>query len=87
MVSVSVRELKQRTDAILGQVREGGETVAITNYGRVIAHLVPVVSSTRAEAKITAVLADMNHLSAEISARWPDGVTALEAVNDVRREL
>jgi hypothetical protein len=55
--------------------------------GRVIAHLVLVVSSTRAEAKITAVLADMNQLSAEISARWPGGVMALEAVNDVRREL
>ena len=36
--------------------------------------------------EMTAVLSELDQLSAEISARWPEGVSAVDAVNDVRRE-
>jgi hypothetical protein len=54
--------------------------------GEVIARLVPISPTPPPPVEMAAVLADLNQLSAEISAQWPNGVSALEAINDVRRE-
>ncbi len=87
MDAIGVRELKQQTSKILRRVRKDGETIEITYHGETIARLVPVSPAPPPMAEMAAILADLNQLSAEISARWPDGVSALEAINDVRREL
>lgn len=87
MSTVGVRELKQETSKILRRVREEGETIEITYHGEVVARLVPVSPPEPTDDKIAAVLADLDALSAEISAKWPEGVSALEAVQDVRRDL
>ena len=42
MLTVGVRELKQRTSDVLRRVRERGEEVEVTLRGRVVARLVPV---------------------------------------------
>ncbi len=87
MRRVGVRELKQQTSSILRRVREEGEVIEITYHGEVVARLVPVSPSPPAGEEMAAILADLEQLSAEISARWPEGVSAQEAIDDVRRDL
>lgn len=87
MVTVGVRELKQQTSKILRRVREEGETVQITYRGELIARLVPVNPPMPSAEEISAIWADLDQLTAEISAKWPEGVSAVEAVREVRRDL
>ncbi|MCP4359653.1 MAG: type II toxin-antitoxin system prevent-host-death family antitoxin [Chloroflexi bacterium] len=87
MLTVGVRELKQQTSKIIRRVREDGETIEITYHGETIARLVPVIPPEPSNEKMAAILTDLENLSAEISAKWPEGVSALDAINDVRREL
>ena len=87
MRSVGVRELKARTSEVLRQVHEAGETVEITNRGQVVALLIPAAKSAGKAEDDTTFWADWDRLSAEISAHWPKGVTAEEAVAEQRREL
>ena len=44
MLTVGVRELKQRASKLLRMVRDEGEIVEITYHGQAIARLVPVQS-------------------------------------------
>ncbi len=88
MQAVGVRELKEHTSEILRRVREGQETIEVTYRGKVVARLVPVEEPAVVDsAEIAAIWTDLDRLAEEISARWPAGVSAVEAVRDVRREL
>lgn len=87
MVTIGIRELKQQTSQILRRVREDKESIEITYHGEAVARLIPVVPSSPPIEDVAAILTDLNQLSAEISAQWPDGVSALDAVHDIRREL
>lgn len=87
MVTVGVRELKQHTSKLLRRVREEGAIIEVTYHGEVIARLVPVIPSVAAERDVAAIWADLDQLTAEISAKWPEGVSAVEAVREVRRDL
>jgi prevent-host-death family protein len=87
MVEVGVRELKQNTSSILRQVREGRQTITITHRGRAIARLVPVEDAESQQEEFWKVWAEMDELAKEISAHWPTGVSAVEAVEEGRREL
>ena len=87
MSIVGIRELKTNTSAIVRRVRERGEVVDITYHGEVVARLVPVAPPVPPPDEVAAVLADLDQLAAEISAGWPEGVSALDAVRDARREL
>lgn len=87
MVTIGVRELKQQISKILRRVREEGEIIEITYHGKIIARLVPVNPPETATAMTPAKWADLDQLSAEISAKWPEGVSAVDAVRDVRRDL
>jgi prevent-host-death family protein len=53
MTSIGVRELKQKTSAVLAAVRENAEEVEITYRGQVIARIVPVRPATRRRKKRT----------------------------------
>lgn len=87
MITVGIRELKQQTSKILRQVREKGEIIEITYHGETVARLVPVTPPETSHEDVAAVWADLDQLTAEISARWPEGVSAVEAIREVRREL
>ena len=87
MVTVGVRQLKQETSKILRRVREEGEIVEITYHGEVVARLVPVAPPEPTDEEIAAVWANLDQLTAEISAKWPEGVSAVDATREVRREL
>jgi prevent-host-death family protein len=88
MRSLEVHELKEHLSEILDRVQEKEETVEITNDGKVVAFLIPVLkphpSFERPEGDIWT---DMDRLAAEIAARWQGCTSAVDAVRDVRRDL
>ncbi len=85
--SVGVRELRQHATEIVRQVRVKGATVQITYRGKVIAQLTPVHEPLSAPKETSAVWTDLDRLAAEIGARWPTQVNAVDAVREGRREL
>jgi prevent-host-death family protein len=87
MLTVGIRELKTNTSEIIRRVRERSEVVDITHRGEVVARLVPVAPLLPAPEETAAILADLDQLAAEIGAAWPEGVSAVDAVREVRREL
>ncbi len=89
MRSVSVRELKEHASRILREIEEGGEIIEVTNRGRVVARLVPERRRLAAaeKATVSGVWADMDELAYEIGAHWPNGLSAVDAVREQRREL
>lgn len=85
--SVGVRELKQHTTKILRQVRQRSVEVQITYRGQIIARLLPVRLTKPVLPRRSSVWTDLDELAAEIGARWPTKVSAVEAVREGRREL
>ncbi len=79
------RELKERIDEILHML-EGHETIEVTDDGKVIAHVVPVRQSQQsAERETSAAWKNLQRLSTELSTHWPSGVSAVDAIRDVRQ--
>ena len=87
MLTVGVRELKQQASKLLRLVRDEGEIIEITNHGEAIARLVPVQPPYYDKQDLAAWWAKLDDLTAEISASWPEGVSAEDAVKEGRREL
>ena len=82
MVMITAGELERQIEEILRRVEENGETFAITQNSKMVARLEPIGADEMAD-----VLSDLVRLSDEINAQWPEGVSGLAAVNDVRRDL
>lgn len=87
MKSIGVRELKANISEILREVEEAGEVIEVTRHGQIVARLVPGSWMVPVDRDANGAWTDLNALSAEISALWPEGVTAADAINDVRRDL
>ena len=86
MIAIEIHDLESQIREALRQARERGEMVDILEDGAVVARLmpIPVLLPKRSDEE---VLADMERLAVEIGAHWPEGVSALDAIHDVRREL
>lgn len=87
MKTVGVRELKANISELLRTVHTTGETVEVTRHGQVIARLVPAHQPQPSDRDANGAWTELNQLAAEISALWPEGVSAQNAINDVRRDL
>lgn len=88
MKTLGVRELKERISEMLHLVQEKGEIIEVTNRGEVVALLVPAHKPQQpAEQPGGAIWTNFDRLADEIGVRWPEGVSAVDAVRDVRREL
>jgi prevent-host-death family protein len=83
---IGVRELKEHASAIVRRVREQHDSYEITYRGQAVARLVPV-SRSEGAASADRFWAELDRVAAEIGSRWPEGVTAAEAVREQRREL
>lgn len=86
MQQVGIRELREQASQILRRVREDGEAFEVTYHGRVVARIVPTLQVER-ELTVEEWLEGWDRLAEEISAVWPPGVSAVEAVREQRREL
>jgi prevent-host-death family protein len=84
--SVGVRELKANPSKYLRMVREDNQEIEITVRGEVVARLVPVERRVDAD-ELSDFWRRHQQLAEEISQYWPEGVSAVEAVNEQRREL
>lgn len=86
MQTVGIRELKEQASDVLRRVREDGEVIDITYYGKVVAQIVPVRKPPKQE-ELEKLWANIEELAAEVSEAWIGDMTALEAVKEGRREL
>ncbi len=87
MQTIGIRELKEHASEILRRVREQGDVFEITYHGRVVARLVPTAQSKSSATTTESFWADWDQLARAISARWPAGISAVDAVREGRREL
>jgi prevent-host-death family protein len=87
MDEIGVRDLKENTSEILRRVREEKAVYRITYRGRVIAELAPTIDADQEHAEWERIWAEMDELAAEITKKWPAGVSAVQAVREQRREL
>jgi prevent-host-death family protein len=87
MRAIGVRELKARASQVLRRVRERGEEVDVTHRGRVVARLVPVARKRSRPRASAPVWSTLDKVATEISARWPKGRSAADAVREGRRDL
>jgi prevent-host-death family protein len=91
--SVGIRELKAKASEIVREVHESGVPVDITVRGEVVARLTPTPSpSAKLQRRMTAqervgFWKRWDALAEEIGSSWPEGVSAVDAVREQRREL
>src|SRR5438309_195210 len=83
---VGLRELKEHTSQIVHRVRETGEPVDVTYCGKIIARIVPLVED-RPKLSPEEWLRQMEEFANELSAVWPKGVSAVEAIREQRKDL
>ena len=84
MKTIGIRELKQQASAIIRQVREDGEDFQVTYHGEPVALIIPLGPSSNSEEG-DQTWAAIDHLAAEIGARWSESVSSVEAVAEGRR--
>ena len=87
MRSIGIRELKARASQVIRELRIHGGEVHITHHGRVVARLIPVPAPRPPSRRSAAVWLAIDRVSREIGRRWPKGVSAIQAVREVRRDL
>ncbi len=87
MTEVGISELKTRTSEIIRRVREANETFLITYRGRPVAKLGPVQDTVTQVAGDRSILEEMDRIAVEVTKHWPEGVSAVDAVAEDRREL
>ena len=86
METIGVRELRERASEVLRRVRDDGDVFEVSYRGRVIARLVPVAQPETKNA-LSNFNANWEKLAKAIGVHWPDGVSAVDAVREGRREL
>ena len=86
MAAVDAQGIEERIAEILRRLREEGEPFDITDQGRVVARLVPAERPRPTREEIEAWWAEHDRLAEEIGEDWPEGVSAVEAVREQRRE-
>ena len=87
MKTYAVCELEEHLNEILRLVQEKKEVIEITSGGELIAHVIPAGLTHKPDWLVPPegdILTDMERVAREISARWPEGVSALDAIRDVR---
>ncbi len=97
MSIAGIDKLADNRRALLDDARRSGETIQIVDHGEVVAQIVPepqtlpnhrvTADQHERRASDAAIWEDIDRLAAEIGKEWPDGVSAVDAVRDGRREF
>ena len=87
MSVVMLWELREYPDELIRRVSEDGEALDVVDDGRIVVRIVPAERKGLSEEALAARMAQLDAIRAEISAGWPDGVLAAEAVADQRCDL
>ena len=86
MEVIGIRQLKDHATQILRKVREEGAEYQVTYHGKVIARIGPIVPEQQQPIQQGDLWAEWDDLAEEIGKHWPEGVSAVDAIRDVRRE-
>ncbi len=84
---IGIRELKERTSAIVKRIRERNEAVIITYRGRAVARIVPYEDAQTLRAEGRRVWRAMDELAKEIGAQPPPDMEATDELAGQRRVL
>ncbi|MGH2535565.1 MAG: type II toxin-antitoxin system Phd/YefM family antitoxin [Thermomicrobiales bacterium] len=88
MIQVGIKELKAHTGDLVERVTKDGEVIDVFRDSTIVARLVPAgVNEAISDEEIESYLAELKAFAAEVGKRWPEGITAVDAVRDVRRDL
>lgn len=86
MKTIGLPELETHLGDILREIQETGETIVVTRDGEPIARVTPMRNHLGEQDRYS-IIESLDTLAAQIGAHWPEGVSALDAVHDVRRDL
>ncbi len=90
MKKIGVRQLKNEATQIVREVREERAEYVITVNGEPVAVLKPydsVETEDERLARVSVWLAEAAEIRKELTATWPAGLSAADAVAEQRREL
>lgn len=87
MKTMETDELGEKISEVLREVEENGQAVEITRQGKVVARMVPVHSEQTIDRDANGAWSELVRLIDVIGSQWPEGVSAQDAINDVRRDL
>lgn len=93
MRTIEAHELAEHAAEIVRQVKNG-ETIRVLEGGSAITTITPATPTGTehehrpySQDEAEAFIKEMDRLAEEIGKHWPEGVTAVDAVRDVRRDL
>ena len=84
MITVGVRQLKEKASEIIRLVRANQDTVLITYHGKVVARITPIEPPLLGTESDNAWVT-LEELAAKIGQHWPQGVTSTQAISEIRR--
>ncbi len=85
MQTIGIREFKAHLSEVLREVEENGKIIDVTNRGEVVVRLVPMRRHKLSEQQVNAIVSDLDAMADELAEHWPEGVSAQDAIDDVRR--
>jgi antitoxin (DNA-binding transcriptional repressor) of toxin-antitoxin stability system len=97
MLTVEISELCEGMEAVYQRAGED-EIIVVTAQGKPVARILPerrrvpfrkkaIEQKPYSTEELAQTLKDLDELVKEISKHWPDGVSAVDAVREQRREL
>jgi antitoxin (DNA-binding transcriptional repressor) of toxin-antitoxin stability system len=85
MHTIQLDEITRNIVEILQRVHDQGESYEVIDQGQVVARLVPPTPTPDEITRSIGMLDELEQIAAEIT--WPEGMSAADAVRDVRRDL
>lgn len=87
---MGVRELKNNASKIVRAVREEGAEYVVTLHGEPVAVLRPLTEEQPHpydESEINHILSELNKMADRVSEAWKSPLSAVEAIEEQRRDL
>jgi antitoxin (DNA-binding transcriptional repressor) of toxin-antitoxin stability system len=86
VAAVGMRELEEHLRDVLRRVSEAGEIIDVADNDAIVARIVPADRAVDQDA-FAAWWKRHDQLVKAIDEHWPEGLSAADAIADVRREL
>ena len=87
MLSVDVRRLGEEAERLVRRARKRRQAIVVTDEGRPIARIEPLVADQPSPEAGAALLADMQRLAVDVGRWWPSDASAVETIREGRRDL
>lgn len=85
MKTMESKEVQEHFSEILREIEETGQTISVSDRGRIVAQLVPARLDQNGKRDPQIAIAEIDALAAEISAGLSGPISVEEIINDIRR--